>query len=321
MKYSIIIPVFNVEKYLDRCIDSILKQTYQNYELIFINDASTDLSLNILKDYEKKYSQKIKIYSFDKNKGQSVARNFGVEKAKGEYIFFIDADDYIDLNLLEKINDSICKNSDIQLLRIPKRIIEYKSGNILNQDNIETFNDLDGRKAFVKIRRNRITLETPWSYIINKDYWTSNEFKFCEGRILEDFGLMPFVIFKANNVSSIKDPFYNYVIRNNSTMNRTEYADIQRKSKDVLYHYDYLYDKVQKFYKKNDIAKKEYIQYISDAVFSYFKKLHYKDLKEYYKEVKKRNIYKRMKIYSFKSLVKKIIYTYYICNLIYKRKD
>ena len=65
MKYSIIIPVFNVEKYLDRCIDSILKQTYQNYELIFINDASTDLSLNILKDYEKKYSQKIKIYSFN----------------------------------------------------------------------------------------------------------------------------------------------------------------------------------------------------------------------------------------------------------------
>jgi len=107
---SIVIPVYNVEKYIDRCIKSILNQTYKDYELILINDGSTDSSLKIIKEYEKKYNF-IKVFD-QKNSGPAITRNKGIEESCGKYIMFVDSDDYLDLDFLENYINNI-KDNDI----------------------------------------------------------------------------------------------------------------------------------------------------------------------------------------------------------------
>lgn len=111
-KVSIIVPVYNVEKYLRKCIDSLVNQTLNDIEIICINDGSTDKSLKILKEYKNKDSRIILLNQ--ENSGQSVARNRGIEIAKGEYLGFVDPDDWIDLDYYEKLyNAAIGTNADI----------------------------------------------------------------------------------------------------------------------------------------------------------------------------------------------------------------
>ena len=100
-KVSVIVPVFNSENYLEKCLDSILSQTLNDIELILINDGSTDNSLSIIKNYSRKYSNII--YKSKKNEGQAIARNIGIEMATGEFICFVDSDDYIENTMLEKL--------------------------------------------------------------------------------------------------------------------------------------------------------------------------------------------------------------------------
>jgi len=99
---SIIVPIYNVEPYLHRCLDSLVNQTLKDIEIICINDCSPDNSLDILKEYAEK-DERINIINFEKNQGVSVARNTGIEIAKGEYIGFVDSDDYVDLDFYEKL--------------------------------------------------------------------------------------------------------------------------------------------------------------------------------------------------------------------------
>ena len=105
MKYkvSIIVPVYNVEKYIEECLDSLVNQTLKDIEIICINDASLDNSLNILKNYKKKYPGLIKVIDLKKNVCLGGARNKGLDIARGEYISFVDSDDYVDVNMCEKL--------------------------------------------------------------------------------------------------------------------------------------------------------------------------------------------------------------------------
>ena len=111
-KISVIVPVYNAEKYLSRCIDSILNQTYKNFELILINDGSKDNSIEILRKYEN-IDDRIKVID-NSNNGVSKTRNIGVRLAEGEYIQFIDSDDFIDKNMFEyAINVMEQENADL----------------------------------------------------------------------------------------------------------------------------------------------------------------------------------------------------------------
>ena len=101
-KVSVIIPVFNTEKYLRKCLNSVCNQTLKDIEIICVNDSSTDDSLEILKEYAAK-DERIKLINFIENKGAAAARNAGIDIARGEYIGFVDCDDYIDLDFYEKL--------------------------------------------------------------------------------------------------------------------------------------------------------------------------------------------------------------------------
>ncbi len=107
--FSIVMPVYGVEPYLRQAIDSIVNQTYQNFEVILVNDASYDNSAEICKEYSEKY-ENIKFVAHEKNMGLSAARNTGFSYVQGEYVWFMDSDDYVDSDLLEKVYNSLCEN-------------------------------------------------------------------------------------------------------------------------------------------------------------------------------------------------------------------
>ena len=109
-KVSIIVPVYNTEKYLAKCLDSLVNQTLKDIEIIIVNDGSPDNSKKIALNYQKDYPDKIKYYE-QANGGQGAARNYGLTKATGEYVGYVDSDDYVNLNMFEKMYDKAKKEA------------------------------------------------------------------------------------------------------------------------------------------------------------------------------------------------------------------
>ena len=124
VEVSIIVPIYNVERYLNRAIDSILKQTFTDYEIILINDGSTDNSFSIAQEYVEKYPERIRLIT-QKNAGLSAARNRGIDEALGEYVCFIDSDDFIKPDMIERLYNQISsKKADMAICGVTKYIEE-----------------------------------------------------------------------------------------------------------------------------------------------------------------------------------------------------
>lgn len=130
MKYSVIVPIYNTEKYLKQCIDSLLNQTYLNIEIILVDDGSKDSSLSICLEYQKKYLNKIHVIT-QQNKGVSAARNLGIKYATGDYIIFVDSDDFCSENMIEEVNKVINQN-DLLIFGYNK---VYKNKNVAMKEN------------------------------------------------------------------------------------------------------------------------------------------------------------------------------------------
>lgn len=204
MKVSVIVPVYNTEKYLKKCLDSLVNQTFTDIEVIIVNDGSIDNSEKIIKEYEKKYSF-IKSYK-KKNGGLSSARNYGIDKATGKYIMFIDSDDYINNNMIELMYEKIIHdNSDIV-------VCEFNY--IYDTKVVRSYSNLDYTSDLLK----KYLLTPPMACIrlIKKDLLNKNLFK--EGIYYEDLEFTPKLVLNTSKISFVNEALYNYVIRNNSIM-------------------------------------------------------------------------------------------------------
>ena len=166
-KFSIIVPVYNTEEYINTCLDSIFNQTNQDFEIICINDGSTDNSLDVL----NKYKNDIKIIN-QEHIGVSESRNKGINAATGKYIIFVDSDDYIDKELLQRI-DSVTKNNP-DLVRFGIKTI---NGDEVNEFPAPTFNNLNGNEAFKEIVKNPY-VDSPCIYAYRKEFYKNNNFTF-----------------------------------------------------------------------------------------------------------------------------------------------
>lgn len=288
-KFSIIIPVYNVEKYLKKCLDSIVNQTYSHYEVIIVCDKCTDDSEKIVNEYVKKYKWK-KIY--EENTGLAKARNLGISKAKGEYILFLDSDDFFENNLLETLNNNLSESSDI--LRFQTR--EIFEDSIINYAE-EGFNICSGVNAFKYISKYHF-IENSWLYCYKKDFWNKHNFKFMEGCIAEDYGLTPLIIAKADKVKSISYIGYNYVQRCNSLMNNDNYLKKIKKMEDML--------KQANFMKKELVSNgsEEIISFINNSLIYYSTTLKYKDFKKYNRILKENKCFNHLKSNKFKTKIK-----------------
>lgn len=247
-KISIIVPVYNVEEYLENCINSILNQTFKKFELILVNDGSTDNSLEICKRY-KNIDDRICIID-KKNGGLSSARNAGLDIAKGEYIGFVDSDDYIHPQMYELLYNQIMKeNADISMCEF-KKVTEFNKNElsdkiILNQ-KVEI---LSNKEAVFKLgEKGEVIYVVSWNKLYKKSIFKNIRFK--EGIIHEDEYIIHRLLYQINKLVYIKEKLYFYLQREGSIMDKR----LNLNSTDYLLACS---DRVKFFYEKDLIQLKD----------------------------------------------------------------
>ena len=211
-KISVIVPVYNTGKYIKRCLDSIVNQTIESeIEIIVINDGSTDDSDERIKEYIRKKDCKAKIKYYSKeNEGIAKTRNFGIEKATGDYILFVDSDDYIKSELIEKLQPYIEQKIDLIKFKLQK---VNQNGEILEKIEGPIFEEANGQEAFNKMYSEDILLDSPCVYLIKKEVFKNEKF---EQTYHEDFGLTSLIIVKAKSFVSTNIYGYYYLQSHNN---------------------------------------------------------------------------------------------------------
>lgn len=205
IKFSIIIPVYNTEKYLIRCLKSVFEQKYKEYEVIIVNDGSTDASEKIILNFQKVY--KNMKYIKQKNKGLSVARNKGLEQAEGEYIIWLDSDDALVDNILNSLHELTLKKVDV----IINRISSYNESNNQISECTYKFNteEICNRKYVQQyLCRLRGFWYAAWCFIPKREFLIENGIKFMSGIYHEDELWSPIVLCKANSFLFNNKPYY-----------------------------------------------------------------------------------------------------------------
>lgn len=299
---SVIIPVYNTEKYLKRCLDSVLNQKNIDIEVIVVNDGSTDNSENLIKEYQEKYP-KILQYFKKNNGGLSDARNYGVQRAKGKYLCFVDSDDYIDKLFFEKV-ESILKQ-EVDLIKY-KCIKVDENGNEIERIDGPVFEIKDGNTAFNKLYANDVLIEPAWLYLYKRSFYLDNCFEFPVGKYHEDWAIVPYILITAKTVVSLDFFAYYYVQSSNSITRDNNDEKIYKRACDMLGHYDYLKNRIEN--EKIDVVTKDnYKTYMSNCLILKLEELPKKYQKEYIKELKKRKIIDNFKSVNIKQFIKKIV--------------
>ena len=248
MKVSVIVPVYNVEKYIEKCLDTLSKQTIDSLEVIIVNDGSPDNSEKIIKTYINKY--KNMKYFVKENGGLSDARNFGIKKATGEYIAFLDSDDYVTKDMYQKMYEK-AKAGDFDLVVCDLNYV-YPNKIIPAYSNVK--NDTTNIKdIFLNI------YPAAWNKLFKKDLF-KNDVLFKKNVWFEDvefiYRLLPYI----KNIGVVHEPFNQYVQREGSITNT-----INKKIYDYIYNMNGIIDfyKEKNFYEtyKNELEY-VYVRYL-----------------------------------------------------------
>ena len=302
IKLSIIIPVFNAENTLKRCLDSVLQQKDDELEIVVINDGSKDLSDEIMQEYKLKYPEIISYYK-KQNTGVADTRNYGIEKAKGKYIMFLDSDDYIDIHLYNIIKQYI--ERDIELIKFKLQRVD-ENNNIIEKVTGPIFEKTTGEEGFKYLYASDVLLDSPCVYVMKKDIFIRNKLLFNVGTEHEDFGLIPFVIVLARSMISIDFYGYQYVQSNGSITRNNDYNKTKKKAYDALKQYDEALIKIEKYNINKNTA--DYLKiYYTNAILLKTETLEDKEQKQYINEIKKRRMIKNIKSSNIKQLLRKII--------------
>ena len=230
-KVSVIVPIYNVEKYLEKCINSLLSQTLEDIQIILVNDGSKDNSGNIAKEYEKNNKDRV-IYVEKENGGLSDARNYGIKYATGDFIAFLDSDDYIEKNAYEEMyNKAIEENADYVECDF---IWEFP--NKIRVDKQYPYKNKKEMLSFVRV--------VAWNKLIKRQLIIDNNLEFPKGLRYEDveftYKLIPFI----NKFAYVDKPFIHYVQREGSI------ANVQNERDAEIF---IVLDNVEKYYKENNL--------------------------------------------------------------------
>lgn len=231
-KISVIIPMFNVEKYIEKTLNSVIEQTFKDFEIILINDGSTDRTVDICQEYLNKYNN---IMLFEqKNKGVSSARNLGIDKANSKYIIFIDADDLLEKDMLEVLYEDIVKNNAD--MSICGYIIKNLDDTIIYHYNTNLYKLFDKTMIMQEFLRERLFGIALWNKLIKADIVKKH--KFDESlKINEDKKFLFSVISECKNVIYNDVCKYKYILRKNSAAT----AKFDNRMFDVIKVNDYIF--------------------------------------------------------------------------------
>ena len=237
-KVSVIVPVYNVEKYIKKCLNALVNQTLQDIEIIIVNDGSKDDSIKIIKDFIEKYPEKI-VYLEKANGGLSDARNYGIPHAKGEYIAFLDSDDYVELNMYEDMYE-IAQSENADMVECDF-IWEYP-----NKSKIDT-----GELYHTKHEMLEKIRVVAWNKLIKRSILEKTNILFPKGYRYEDveftYKLLPYL----EKVAFLKKPCVHYVQRGNSISNTQN--ERTKEIIEVLEH-------VLTYYKEKGLFEEYYTQ-------------------------------------------------------------
>lgn len=303
-KISILVPVYNAEDEIEKCLESLFNQTDKDeIEIVIVNDGSTDNSEKAIKEYIKKHKENniIRYYSKE-NEGIAKTRNFAIDKSNSKYVLFVDADDYIDEQTVEKLKPYIERNIDLIKFKL-QRVDD--NNNILEKVDGPVFEETTGEEAFTKMYGEDILIDSPCVYLMKKELFTKNNFKF-KRTYHEDFGLIPFIILAAKTAVSTPYYLYQYVQSSNSITRNEDYIKTIKKMDDVLGHYDNMIETIQNMNLKEKTKENVKIYY-TNAIILKLENLKAKDKDKYIKEIKKRKMYSNIKVRSLKQLIKKIL--------------
>lgn len=229
--FSVIIPVYNDEIYIKECLDSLKKQTFKNFEIICINDGSTDGTQRVLESYALNFP-KFKIIN-QKNKCLSIARNNGLKEAIGEYIYFVDSDDILKENALE-VAWNKCKEFNLDVLFFSFENFSNSEAMIcryahmidsLKRKCCYAQRPCSGQNMLVEFNENNEYYVTVWAQIARKEFLKKNKIQFYPGILFEDNLYTMQVLLKSEKVMCINDILYGKRIRENSIVTRKENAE------------------------------------------------------------------------------------------------
>ncbi len=248
-KISVIIPTYNPNIKIKECLDSLMNQTHRDLEIIIINDASTDETEKILETYKQKDSR-IRIIQNSTNQGPGVARNKGLDIATGEYISFLDSDDYLDLDTYEKVNETIIEEKP-DIIRFKQNSFLEFFGKRISLDFF-TNNAFNHQTGIINPKQNLfyVAFESPGvcNKVFKRDLIENT--RFIENKKWEDYPFCTFLLAKANKIIII--PGGNYHYRHSLTLASTTLKDIQTPSDKILEIYDCC-DFLEEEYQKEDL--------------------------------------------------------------------
>lgn len=235
-KISIIVPVYKVEKYIHKCIDSILNQTFEDFELILVDDGSPDKCGEICDEYAKKDNRVVVIHK--ENGGLSSARNAGIDISTGEYIGFIDSDDYIEVDMYELLY-SLCEEHSCDIASCSS-IIYFQDRIVVNGGHkLEIHNKKEAMKTMLN---GKLYDEVVWVKLFKKS--VIGKIRFPEGRIYEDTSFTYKVIHNSQKIATIGEAKYNYIKHDGSIMNTAT----KSINTDAIIAYKEMYDFIKDRY-------------------------------------------------------------------------
>ena len=257
---SVIIPVYNVEKYLRQCLNSVINQTYQNLEIICVNDASTDSSGEILKEYAQKDSR-IKIIENEENLGLGLTRNVGIKAATGDYVHCLDADDWMELNAYQRMIKILSYKPEIEVLHFNYRVYDniygYKKDVPIQREYLQYFNEIFDMKKTPEILD--LWTTSAWLKIIRRSFILENNLFYNNYKCLEDIEYSLNLILKAKKVFFFPKILLNYRMnRSDSLMSkRFKYLD------NIMKDYELALEKSKDL---SEEGRKAYLRFINKKV-------------------------------------------------------
>lgn len=214
IKFSIIIPVYNVEDYLERCVESVENQNYSNIEVLLIDDGSTDSSPTLCDELANKYSN-IKVFH-KQNGGLSDARNYGILKATGDYLVLLDSDDYISVTACKDFFDALSAN-DVEPDIIAANVVKHKGDeSIMNNRTTSALKIITGAEFLLNELKNNTYFVEAVASVYNRKFLIENGLFFDKGKLHEDEDFTPRAYLTSDKVINSNIAFYHYVIRENS---------------------------------------------------------------------------------------------------------
>lgn len=309
---TVIIPVYNVEKYLKRCVESVIAQDWKNYEILLVDDGSTDHSPQICDDYVKAYDFISVIHK--ENGGLSEARNTGISLAKGEYVYFPDSDDWLEPQTFAELGEML-ESREFEIVSFNREFVKGEEEIIQSEPKVtQVFN---GKDAFVQMLKHRYITGFANDKIYRKSLFMDHDILFPRGKYYEDLGTNYKLFLSAKKVYATNQKYYHYLIDNPDSItqswNEKKFRDMFGFYKEVFYS-DFVRSRLNQ--EELRISQLYYVNGLTHILASLYKANLHKKFGEITSEVKQELAKNKMTCGEVKSIPNRIKFLLFRLHLL-----